>query len=307
MKTTYDLKFTGKDLLTTTKDRQRETVLAHRGGKSVETGSKNGPHSWGLTRKSAAIAAALAAHVPLASVGAEPQPAGKAATTAEAPIQFDIPAQDLARALSAFTAQSHVQVLYEGDVAKKGLRSAPVKGAYAPEKALKMLLTGTPVQARFTGERTVTVEKSKAAPVKSDAEADGAVALGKVRVAAKPVYHPSDPRNPDYHRPNTATATRTDTPIMEIPLSIQVVPSKVLQDQQAFRFQDALKNVSGVQQLFSAGGRDRFLVRGFDLGEFHYRNGVRINRVNFDFANIQQVDVLKGQRLCCLDAWNPAD
>ncbi|MDR4471606.1 MAG: hypothetical protein MRJ92_02790 [Nitrospira sp.] len=39
-----------------------------------------------------------------------------------------------------------------------------------------------------------------------------------------------------------ATATRTDTPIMETPYSIQVVPQQVLRDQQA----GPLKNVSSV-------------------------------------------------------------
>lgn len=91
-----------------------------------------------------------------------------------------------------------------------------------------------------------------------------------------------------------ATATKTDTPIMETPVSIQVVPKQVLQDQSAYRLQDAVKNVSGVQQRFSTGGVDRFIVRGFDLGEVQYRNGIRLNNLNFDLANVEQVEVLKG-------------
>ena len=31
--------------------------------------------------------------------------------------------------------------------------------------------------------------------------------------------------------PNASTATKTDTPIMETPVSVQVVPQQVLQDQ----------------------------------------------------------------------------
>lgn len=90
------------------------------------------------------------------------------------------------------------------------------------------------------------------------------------------------------------TATKTDTPIIETPVSIQVVPQQVLQDQSAYRLQDAVKNVSGVQQRFSTGGVDRFIVRGFDLGEAQYRNGIRLNNLNFDLANVEQVEVLKG-------------
>src|SRR5690606_22613978 len=83
-------------------------------------------------------------------------------------------------------------------------------------------------------------------------------------------------------------------PIMETPVSIQVVPQQVLKDQQAYRIQDAVKNVSGVQQRFSTGGHDRFVVRGFDLDEVVYRNGIRLRGLNFDLANVQQVEVLKG-------------
>ena len=54
-----------------------------------------------------------------------------------------------------------------------------------------------------------------------------------------------------YRVPNASTATRTDTPLRDIPASIQVVPRQVLQDQKAVRLQDALQNVSGVTQAGS--------------------------------------------------------
>ncbi|MGQ0593715.1 MAG: TonB-dependent receptor plug domain-containing protein, partial [Gammaproteobacteria bacterium] len=52
-----------------------------------------------------------------------------------------------------------------------------------------------------------------------------------------------------YTVPNATTATKTDTPIMETPFSVQVVPQQVLQDQQVFRLEKALQNVSGVIQF----------------------------------------------------------
>ena len=47
-----------------------------------------------------------------------------------------------------------------------------------------------------------------------------------------------------YVEPNAATATRTDTPLRDIPQSIQVVPREVLEDQQVITLGDALRNVS---------------------------------------------------------------
>jgi iron complex outermembrane receptor protein len=41
------------------------------------------------------------------------------------------------------------------------------------------------------------------------------------------------PYNTSYTRKNASTATKTDTPIMETPVSIQVIPKSVMQSQKA--------------------------------------------------------------------------
>jgi iron complex outermembrane receptor protein len=241
-----------------------------------------------FNRRNRVLAAALAACLPGVSAGAETQEA----------IQFNIPAQDLSRALSVFTTQSHVQVLYEGNIAQ-GLRSTPLKGSYTPNKALKMLLTGIPVQARFTSERTATLEH-KASSTYSSSDSNDTVALDTVTVRAE---SNDDADSTAYNRTSATTATKTDTPIMETPMSIQVVPKQVLQDQQAYRIQDAVKNVSGVQQYSTNGGTfggdSTFVVRGFELDNVRYRNGVRVSGRNAisnvtDFANLERIEVLKG-------------
>ncbi|MGH8650764.1 MAG: hypothetical protein ACREYE_00665 [Gammaproteobacteria bacterium] len=50
-----------------------------------------------------------------------------------------------------------------------------------------------------------------------------------------------------YSVPNATSATKTDTPIFDTPVSIQVIPRELLDDQQAFTAQEALKTspVSG--------------------------------------------------------------
>lgn len=49
-----------------------------------------------------------------------------------------------------------------------------------------------------------------------------------------------------YQVDNATTATRTETPIRDIPQSIQIVPQQVLEDQQVIRLDEAVRNVSGV-------------------------------------------------------------
>lgn len=60
----------------------------------------------------------------------------------ESEIQFDIPAEPLAKALDAYSAATGREVFYDGAVGA-GQRSAEVKGTFTPYNALKMLLSGT--------------------------------------------------------------------------------------------------------------------------------------------------------------------
>ena len=63
---------------------------------------------------------------------------------------------------------------------------------------------------------------------------------------------------------SATTATRTDTPLMETPFSVQVVPQQVLQDQLANTLERALQNVPGVVPfLTNQGPSDGFIIRGF--------------------------------------------
>ncbi|MEO0459169.1 MAG: TonB-dependent receptor plug domain-containing protein, partial [Cyanobacteria bacterium P01_A01_bin.114] len=69
----------------------------------------------------------------------------------------------------------------------------------------------------------------------------------------------------DYFAPDASTATRTDTPILDIPASIQVIPRQVLEDQQVIRLEEALTNVSGVTTSNSFGNAgENFNIRGFN-------------------------------------------
>ncbi|MEH2466933.1 TonB-dependent receptor plug domain-containing protein [Nostoc sp.] len=49
-----------------------------------------------------------------------------------------------------------------------------------------------------------------------------------------------------YRATEASTATKTDTPLRDIPLSIQVVPRQVLEDQQTRTLTEVLRNVPGV-------------------------------------------------------------
>lgn len=97
---------------------------------------------------------------------------------------------------------------------------------------------------------------------------------------------------------DATTATRTDTPLRDIPQSIQVVPQQVLQDQRVERLSEALQNVSGVQADDSFGSTlDRVNIRGFQADVF-LENGFRRDAFSSiglaDAELIERVEVLKG-------------
>ncbi|RAI59588.1 TonB-dependent siderophore receptor [Roseicella frigidaeris] len=103
-----------------------------------------------------------------------------------------------------------------------------------------------------------------------------------------------------YRATRSATGTRTDTPLRDIPQSIAVVPRQVLEDQQAVSLDDALRNVSGVRPAGSAGNRSQsYILRGFRT-QTQSVDGVMLNpalefaETTRDLANVERVEVLKG-------------
>lgn len=79
--------------------------------------------------------------------------AGANAAIPEGPMAFDIPAQPLASALYRYGDATGREVLYNA-VLTKGRRSAAVKGFFTPEAALRNLLEGTGLTARFMADRS---------------------------------------------------------------------------------------------------------------------------------------------------------
>lgn len=98
---------------------------------------------------------------------------------------------------------------------------------------------------------------------------------------------------------DSTTATKTDAPIRETPVTIVVVPTQVIEDQKTPRLAELLENVSGIRTNQSIGSGNRFIIRGFaDLGKM-YRNGLLATspsgfRTEIDTSNIETVEVLKG-------------
>lgn len=95
---------------------------------------------------------------------------------------------------------------------------------------------------------------------------------------------------------------RGDVPIKDIPQSIQVIDSKVLNDLNVTRLDSALDLASGIARQNNFGGLwDAFAVRGF-AGDENFPSGFLVNGFNGgrgyggprDASNIDRIEVLKG-------------
>lgn len=70
--------------------------------------------------------------------------------------RFDLPAQPLDTALTAYFRLTGVQLLYDSSITA-GRRSAPVRGTFSSREALRRLLAGTGLVARYSRERAATI------------------------------------------------------------------------------------------------------------------------------------------------------
>jgi iron complex outermembrane recepter protein len=89
-------------------------------------------------------------------------------------------------------------------------------------------------------------------------------------------------------------ATKTDTPILDLPRAIQIIPAPLLEDRQVVSVAQAIENVSGVNKTSTF--YDAFLIRGFSNAANSYRNSLKTYGITGveDFAFVDHLEVAKG-------------
>ncbi|MCF1475184.1 MULTISPECIES: TonB-dependent siderophore receptor [Rhizobium/Agrobacterium group] len=100
-----------------------------------------------------------------------------------------------------------------------------------------------------------------------------------------------------YQPLSTSTATRTDTPLLDVPQAVNVVSGEALKDQGARSLDDALANISGITQANTLGGtQDAVIRRGFgDNRDGSILTDGMKTALPFSFnATTDRVEVLKG-------------
>lgn len=98
-----------------------------------------------------------------------------------------------------------------------------------------------------------------------------------------------------YKADDTATATKTDTPLLDVPQSVSVVTRARIEDQALRSMADVLRYVPGTTVGQGEGNRDQITLRGQNTTADFFLDGVRDDVQYYrSLYNIERVEILKG-------------
>ncbi|WP_164158025.1 TonB-dependent receptor, partial [Sandarakinorhabdus rubra] len=102
-------------------------------------------------------------------------------------------------------------------------------------------------------------------------------------------------RDQGYRAASIGSATRTDTPLLDVPQAVTVLTRQRLDDQALLSVQEALRFVPGAVGAQGEGNRDQIVLRGNNSTSDFFVDGVRDDVQYFrDFYNLERLEILKG-------------
>jgi len=100
---------------------------------------------------------------------------------------------------------------------------------------------------------------------------------------------------PEYQVRRTRGATRTDTPLLNVPQSVTVVTDKLVADQGLTTLSETFRYMPGVGTAQGEGNRDTPVMRGISSNGDFYVDGIRDDVPYYrDVYNLERVEALKG-------------
>jgi len=206
---------------------------------------------------------------------------------------FEVPAGPLEDALNRFARQAGITLSFDPALVRGKQADALTGSRTVPEGLAALLLAHRLAAVRGDGG-AYTVQPAPAAT----AEATGSAALPTLTVTAE-TEHADGPVH-GYVAQRSATAMRTDTPLIETPRAVTVVTREQMDDQAVHTVEQSLRYSAGV--LTEVKGYDPRLssltVRGFAPAEF--LDGFKLYTSNaysgwlIEPQGLERVELLKG-------------
>lgn len=205
--------------------------------------------------------------------------------------RYDIPAGPLAVALNRFAQQAGVAIVVDANKVQ-GLRTQGLHGSYGIDDGFAILLRGSGYGIGKTAAGYVLLPVTESSTPVTSTTLPTVIVNADHETATGPVV--------GYVAKRSATGTKTDTPLIETPMSISVITRDQMDAQGIQTVEQALRYTAGV--LTEVTGYDlRYAslnIRGFDATL--YRDGLRVFKSGTygdwltDPQGIERVEVLKG-------------
>jgi catecholate siderophore receptor len=198
--------------------------------------------------------------------------------------------------------------------AAAGLKAALLSVSYA---TLAMLVCATAARAQTTGAtqaqagaqlppiHVTAPEAKRRASSTPTQRADRAAQRSRSQAARKPepttapkafaLSQDARTGTVGIYANSTSVATKSNTPLVNIPQSLSVITKDFIRDQTFQGLTDVTRYVPGVAVHQGEGNRDELVIRGVDSSANFFVNGFRDDVQYFrDLYNAQSVEVLKG-------------
>jgi catecholate siderophore receptor len=197
--------------------------------------------------------------------------AQRGATAPEQPVRrFDLAPGPLGSVITAFEHLTGVTVTVSLD-AIRTIQSPGATGSFTIEQALQQMLAGTGVAFHLTGPAAATLDLRT---VSESVEVSGRASTAIV------------------------SSPKFTVPVRDIPQTINILSSTLLEEQGATTLRDALRNVTGITFQAGEGGTpagDQMTIRGFSARTDMFVDGVRdTGGYSRDTFNLEQIEVAKG-------------
>ncbi len=208
---------------------------------------------------------------------------------------FDIPSGPLGRVLNEFSRQAGVYLVGSHELAQNH-QSDGLRGRHSIQQGLEHLLRGTGLQAVRQGASGYVLQPGSAVDV---------VQLQPMSVIGAEVQDANGQSDAGYRAIQSATASKTNTSVLEIPRSISVVTRRRMDDQKSQTLTEVLGYVPGIfAPPFAAGdgqAGDLFFIRGFNATDYGYgllRDGLRVQGNRYDTTSepfgLERAEVFRG-------------
>jgi len=229
-----------------------------------------------------------------------------AATFGTSARSLNIPSQPLDQALQEFARQSGMQIVFRSKVTD-GWPSPPIEGNFIAEAALAVMLQSTPLRYRFLNANTIEITPRGPSPVEdfgSGADADPPRTRGGQH--RKGVFDKASPMDEVVIRGTAqgVVATRTETPLREIPQTVSVVSLVQIREQNLNDLAEALDRTPGVTTQRDNSIEKTYLIRGYPTAAFHVDGSATLHSFSAqkaqnwyprpDLSEFERIEVLRG-------------